>query len=103
MRPGAVGGGGAWKDVFQQDKSYLGRDDPNIAISEFFNRLDGKGGPGSRDIWKTIFWLQQRPGEGSAESAYLHGRRAYLTEIQSQFGRATRLYHEITDSGRRNV
>jgi hypothetical protein len=64
-------------------------------IAEFFNRLDAKGGASSPDIWKTIFWLQQAPGMSSAEAAYTHGRRAYLTEIQSQEGMATQLYHEI--------
>jgi hypothetical protein len=39
------------------------------------------GGPTSTDtavlaadIWKTIFWLQQRPGEPSADAAYAHGQ-----------------------------
>jgi len=70
----------------QQDTSYPGRDDPNVAISEFFNRLDARGGP-AHDIWKSIFWLQQRPGDVSADAAYAHGRQAYLAEIQSQVGR----------------
>jgi hypothetical protein len=103
LRPRAVGGGGAWKDVFQQDTSYPGRDDPNVAISEFFNRLDAKGGPASHNIWKSIFWLQQRPGDVSAEAAFSHGRQAYLTEIQSQVGRAERLYHELTNPAGKNV
>ena len=83
----------------QQDTSYPGRDDPNVAISEFFNRLDARGGP-AHDIWKSIFWLQQRPGDVSADAAYAHGRHAYLAEIQSQVGRAERLYHELTNSTR---
>ena len=95
LSPRANGGGGAWHGIFQQDTSYRGRDNPNINIGEFFNRLAGHGGPASPDIWKSIFWLQQRPGEASAEIAYAHGRQAYLREIQSEHGRATAMYHEI--------
>jgi hypothetical protein len=95
LRPHALGGGGAWVGIFQQDKSYAGSADPNRNIAEFFNRLDAKGGASSSDIWKTIFWLQQAPSMSSAEAAYTHGRRAYLTEIKSQEGTATQLYHEI--------
>jgi hypothetical protein len=76
--------------------SYKGRDDPNLNIGEFFNRLDGKGGPQSPDIWKSIFWLQQRPGDPSADLAFARGRQGYLTEIQSQLPRARTLYAEIT-------
>lgn len=95
LRAHASGGGGAWVGVFQQDTSYAGRADPNRNIAEFFNRLDAKGGASSPNIWKTIFWLQQAPGMSSAEAAYASGRRAYLTEIQSQEGAARRLYEEI--------
>jgi hypothetical protein len=84
------------RSIFQQDASYSGRADPNTAISAFFDRLGAKGGPASPDIWKSIFWLQQRPGESSAEAAYAHGRKGYLVEIQSQLMLATRLYREIT-------
>ena len=96
LNPRAVSPNGLWKDIFQQDSSYPGRDNPNTAISEFFNRLDTKGGPASPDIWKSIFWLQQAPGASSADQAYAQGRREYLSEIQSQLGRATQLYHELT-------
>jgi len=58
-----------WYSNFQQHASYPGRRNPNPAISEFFNRLDRHGGPSSPDIWKSIFWLQQRPGEQSAKAA----------------------------------
>ncbi|SKO35040.1 NLP/P60 family protein [Mycobacteroides abscessus subsp. abscessus] len=95
LRPHASGGGGAWIGIYQQDTGYPGRADPNRNIAEFFNRLDAKGGPSSPDIWKTIFWLQQAPGMPSAAAAYATGRRAYLTEIQSQLGTARQLYQEI--------
>ena len=96
LNPRAVSPNGLWESVFQQDSSYAGRRDPNTAISEFFSRLGAKGGPSSPDIWKSIFWLQQRPGEPSAEAAVAHGRRGYLVEIQSQLMPATRLYNELT-------
>jgi hypothetical protein len=85
-----------WEDIFQQDSSYPGRDNPNTAISEFFNRLQTHGGPSSPDIWKSIFWLQQRPGEPSANEAFAHGRQGYESEIQHQVGPATQLYRTIT-------
>jgi hypothetical protein len=84
-----------WVSIFQQDASYPGRHNPNLAIAEFFNRLDRHGGPSSPDIWKSIFWLQQRPGEASAQAAYAHGRQAYLAEIQGQHARAVAMYREI--------
>jgi hypothetical protein len=95
LNPRAVSPNGLWKSVFQQDSSYAGRDNPNLAIAEFFNRLDKHGGPSSLDIWKSIFWLQQRPGEPSAELAYAHGRRGYLTEIMSKHVAAQQLYRDI--------
>ncbi len=87
LNPSIPGGGGAWIGIFQQDTSYPGRSDPNQNIGEFFNRLGSKGG-NQGDIWKNIFWLQQRPGEKSADAAFGNGRQAYLTEIQSQLGAA---------------
>lgn len=98
LNPKASGGGGAWHSIFQQDRSYPGRDDPNLNIAGFFDRLAAKGGPASPDIWKSIFWLQQAPGASSAETAYAMSRRAYLSEIQSHLGAATRLYHELTNA-----
>lgn len=85
LNPSIPGGGGAWIGIFQQDTSYPGRHDPNENIRAFFDRLGSKGGPNG-DIWKNIFWLQQRPGEKSADSAFANGRQAYLSEIQSQLG-----------------
>jgi hypothetical protein len=78
-----IGGGGAWHGVFQQDTSYPGRDDPNKNIEAFFDRMDAKrNSPGaSGDPFKDIFWLQQRPGEKSADAAVNNGRGAYLDEI----------------------
>jgi len=95
LRPRAVSQNGLWRGIFQQDAGYAGRNNPNTAISGFFDRLAQRGGPSSPDIWKSIFWLQQRPGEPSAEAAVTHGRRAYLTEIQSQLPKATALYCSI--------
>jgi hypothetical protein len=98
LRPRAVSSNGLWKSIFQQDSGYRNRDNPNAVIAQFFDRLERHGGPGSRDIWKSIFWLQQRPGEASAEAAYANGRRAYLSEIQSQQAHAERLYEEIVST-----
>ncbi|WP_338856946.1 phage tail tape measure protein [Gordonia hongkongensis] len=93
LSPSAIGGGGAWHGIFQQDTSYPGRSDPNQNIAEFYNRLDAKrSGPGaSSDIWKNIFWLQQRPGEAGGDAAFANGRQAYLSEIQSRQGEASQL------------
>ncbi|OBJ10872.1 hypothetical protein A5625_10400 [Mycobacterium sp. 1465703.0] len=99
LNPRAKSPNGLWEDIFQQDASYPGRRNPNLAISEFFNRLDHHGGPRSPDIWKSIFWLQQRPGEPSAQAAYSHGRQGYLTEIMRQHQRATAMYHDIVGGG----
>ena len=99
LSPSAQGGGGAWHGIYQQDSGYPGRDDPNTQISGFFDRLDAKRsntGGWSPDIWKNIFWLQQRPGETSADAAYANGRQAYLTEIQSQRGKAQGMFDQIT-------
>ncbi|WAJ48027.1 hypothetical protein OK015_28685 (plasmid) [Mycobacterium sp. Aquia_216] len=99
LNPRAKSPNGLWEDVFQQDASYPGRRNPNLAISEFFNRLDHHGGPGSPDIWKSIFWLQQRPGEPSAAQAYSHGRQGYLTEIMGKHQKAMALYRDIVGGG----
>lgn len=95
LRPNASGGGGAWHGIFQQDGGYAGRDNPNLNIKAFFDRLERHGGPGSPNIWKSIFWLQQRPGESSAEIAFANGRQNYLREIMSQEAKAANMYNEI--------
>jgi hypothetical protein len=95
LSPRAVSPNKLWASIFAQDASYPGRHNPNLAIAEFFDRLDRHGGPSSPDIWKSIFWLQQRPGEPSAEAAYAHGRQAYLREIQGQHHRAVAMYRAI--------
>jgi hypothetical protein len=46
LNPRAVSPNGLWKDIFQQDSSYPGRDNPNAAISEFFDRIGGEGWSG---------------------------------------------------------
>ncbi|MBE1551864.1 hypothetical protein GGC64_005951 [Mycobacterium sp. OAS707] len=97
LNPKAVSPNGLWRNIFQQDSSYAGRDNPNLAIAAFFDRLDRHGGPSSADIWKSIFWLQQRPGDPSAHAAYSRGRHEYLTEIMSQHGHAEQMYRSITD------
>lgn len=92
LDPQAIGGGGAWHGIFQQDESYEGRDDPNKNIDEFFNRLDEKTkADPNADIYKRIFWLQQAPGASSADSAYEGGRQAYLDEIRSHQAEAETL------------
>ena len=96
LSPKAKSPNGLWENIFQQDASYPWRRNPNLAIAEFFNRLDKHGGPSSRDMWKSIFWLQQRPGDPSAEIAYARGRQAYLSEIQSKHSAAVAMYREIT-------
>jgi hypothetical protein len=96
LNPKAISPNGLWESIFQQDASYPGRADPNVAISAFFDRVAAKGGPASPDIWKSIFWLQQRPAEPTAEAAYAHGRKGYLVEIQSQLMPATWLYNQLT-------
>jgi hypothetical protein len=68
---------------------------PETATVPSFDRLDRHGGASSPDIWKSIFWLQQRPGEPSAQAAYAHGRQAYLPEIQSQHQRGVAMYRAI--------
>jgi hypothetical protein len=84
-----------WLSIFQQDASYPGRRNPNLAIDEFFNRLDRHGGPSSPDIWKSIFWLQQRPGEPSAAAAWAHRRQPYLAEVKGRYRSAVTMYREI--------
>ena len=92
----AVGDGGRSYGIFQQDKSYTGRRNPNQQISEFFNRFDAKrNSPGaSTDPWKNIFWLQQRPSARSADEAYNHprARRQYLNEILRHAAEGSALY-----------
>jgi hypothetical protein len=96
LNPRAKSPNGLWQSIFQQDASYPGRADPNIAISAFFDRLGAKGCATSADIWKSISWLQQRPADPSADAAYAHGRKGYLVEIQSRLMPATRHYTQLT-------
>ncbi|WP_133060199.1 hypothetical protein [Mycolicibacterium wolinskyi] len=99
LSPKANGGGGAWHGIYQQDTSYAGRDDPNKNIESFFNRLDKMraSAGASSDIWKNIFWLQQRPGEDSAGEAFsdAQARREYLSEIKSRESEAEHLFDSI--------
>ena len=98
LRPSAVSPNGLWRGIYQQDASYPGRDDPKENIWAFLDRLDVKRrSPGaSPDIWLNIFWLQQRPGEPSADAAYRNGRQAYLTEIKGHTARAAQLYDRLS-------
>ena len=93
FNPNAIGGGGAWHGVFQQDSSYPGRDDPNQNIATFYDRLDAKAkSPGaSDDMWKNIFWLQQAPGVGTADEAFATGRQGYMSEMRAHEGEASAL------------
>lgn len=102
LDPQAIGGGGAWHGVFQQDSSYPGRDDPNQNIKAFYDRLDAKRvSPGwSDDPYKNIFWLQQAPAYDSAEAAYANGRRGYYDEIRGRQGEAMAFMGaQLYDSG----
>ncbi|QMU22892.1 phage tail tape measure protein [Gordonia rubripertincta] len=82
-----------WNGYFQQDSSYPGRDNPNTNITGFYDRLDAKvHSPGaSDDMRKNIFWLQQRPGESSADAAFANGRQAYMSEMTAHEGEAAAL------------
>ncbi|MDD7813710.1 N-acetylmuramoyl-L-alanine amidase [Mycobacterium sp. CSUR Q5927] len=93
LRPAVVSANGKWIGIYQQDTSYSDRNNPAANIRQFFDRLDAKRRtPGwSDDLWLNIFWLQQRPGEPSAELAYRNGRQAYLNEIKSRTTEAVRL------------
>ncbi|QWS68136.1 tape measure protein [Gordonia phage VanLee] len=91
---------GDWNGIFQQDSSYPGRNDPNTNIAEFYNRLDAKRAQSKGDIWKDIFWLQQRPGEPNAETAFANGGQHYLTEIQSRQLEADQMFQAaVYDQG----
>jgi hypothetical protein len=83
--------------IYQQDGGYPGRNNANTQIMGFLDRLDAKraSAGASPDIWLNIFWLQQRPGETSADNAYANGRQAYLTEIKSHTAQASQLYDQF--------
>lgn len=85
------------RGVYQQDGGYPNRETLAGNVAGFFDRLDAKlASPGaSPDIWLDIFWLQQRPSEPSADSAYANGRHGYLTEIQSHTDDANALYDRL--------
>lgn len=93
LRPAVVSANGKWIGIYQQDTSYSDRNNPTANITQFFDRLDAKRRTAgwSADLWLNIFWLQQRPGETSAELAYRNGRQAYLTEIKSRTREAQHL------------
>lgn len=95
-RPTAVSANGKWRGIYQQDTSYPGRDDPNLNILAFLDRLDVKrASPGaSSDPFKNIFWLQQRPSERSADEAFSdpQARRAYYDEIRRHIAESERRY-----------
>lgn len=90
-----------WFGYAQQDASYSDRMDPNGNLRGFLNRLDvkRKSAGASPDIWKNIFWLQQRPGEPTADIAYANGRKAYLTEIKQHVAQATADYEKYSGGG----
>ncbi|MGW0039822.1 phage tail tape measure protein [Gordonia sp. NPDC003376] len=93
----ASGGGGAWHGIFQQDSSYPGRDDPNTNITGFYDRLDEKKGTQgwSKTMDDNIFWVQQRPGETSAQSAVANGRSGYMDEINAHQDEANEMVSRL--------
>ena len=94
---------GKWLGLFQQDNSYLNRNDPNAQISEFLKRLQNlrASGGGSGNIWKDIFWLQQAPGAASAADAFNNGRQSYLSEIMSRSAEADKAVQEVLKNPQR--
>jgi hypothetical protein len=86
----AVGGGGAWHGIFQQDSVHPNRDSASGNISGFFDRL----GPPSGDIWSQIFGVQQGTPYNSPGA-----RKGYMGEIQSHLSQAQQLYGQITSGG----
>ncbi|MDF3280488.1 phage tail tape measure protein [Gordonia sp. N1V] len=91
---------GNWKGIFQQDSSYPGRDDPNTQITGFYDRLDEKKKtPGwSQSMDENIFWVQQRPGESSAQTAVANGRGAYMDEMNAHQDEATKMVADLGPS-----
>ena len=83
LNPRAVSPNGLWKDIFQQDSSYPGRDNPNTAISEFFNRLETKGGPGVAGYLEIDLLAATGAGAASADQAYAQGRRGCSKPVAS--------------------
>jgi hypothetical protein len=95
--------------LFQQDGSYggrsyepyRGRSHPNQQIREFFDRLSEKRAMGAPDdIWFHIYWLQQRPGDKTAEEARRNlqnsnAYQAYVSQIRSKEAAASKLYDRI--------
>jgi len=86
------------RGVFQQDGGYPNRETVGGNVTGFLDRLDAKrhSDGASPDIWKNIFWLQQRPSESSADIAYANGRANYLVEITSRQVDATGLYDRLS-------
>lgn len=87
-----------WFGYFQQDGGYPNRMDPNGNVLGFLDRLDAKRrSPGaSPDPFKNIFWLQQRPSDPSADTAYAKGRKAYYDEIRKHIAAATADYDRFS-------
>lgn len=83
-----------WFGYAQQDENYPDRMNPDGNLRGFFDRLDAKrASPGaSPDPFKTIFWLQQRPSDPSADVAFAKGRKAYYDEIRRPLPAAERAY-----------
>lgn len=89
-----------WFGYAQQDENYPDRMDPDGNLRGFLDRLDVKRrSPGaSPDPFKTIFWLQQRPSDPSADVAYAKGRKAYYDEIKRHIAVAERAYDRYAAS-----
>ena len=101
LEPDAYNQQGDWKGTFQQDSSYAGRDDPNSQVTGFYDRMDEKkksGGWSQDDPYANAFWLQQRPGDSSAQAAVSNGRSGYMDEIKSRQGEASSLMQSLGPS-----
>jgi phage-related minor tail protein len=100
LDPNAVGGGGEWKGIFQQNSAYPGRDDPNTQITGFYDTLDKKKtDPGwSQNMDDNLFWVQQAPSAETAQAAVANGRGGYMTEINQHQDEATKMLADLGPS-----
>lgn len=100
LDPNAVGGGGEWKGIFQQNSAYPGRDDPNTQITGFYDTLDKKKtDPGwSQNMDDNLFWVQQAPSAETAQAAVANGRGGYMDEINQHQDEATKMLADLGPS-----
>lgn len=90
LKQSAVGGGGKWHGIFQQDSGYANRDDMAGNIQGFFDKL-GPPPTGDSDIWEKLFATQQGTAYGSplARSGYMGEIKAHQNEAGDLYGLAT--------------